>query len=310
MRKGRADFVKILITGSKGQLGGELSDILRTGRADLGAADAAYRNARVTAADVEELDITDRAAVRAFAGELRPDLIVNCAAMTDVDGCETAPAAALRINALGPRNLASAAESCGAKFVQVSTDYVFDGSGGTPRREWDACAPNTVYGKSKLLGERYAAESCRRCFVVRTAWLYGLSGKNFVKTMRRLGASSRSVTVVADQRGNPTNANDLAFHILKLALTEEYGIYHCTGGGECSWYEFAGRIMELSGLPCKVLPCTSAEYAAAHPGTAPRPAYSSLDNLMLRATVGDGMRDWDGALQGFILKLNERERNV
>lgn len=302
--------MKIMITGSHGQLGNALQSILAAGETGIGKIDAAYRDAEVTAVDVDKLDITDFAAVDAFVGRVQPDILINCAAMTNVDGCESAYETAMRVNAIGPGNLASAAEKYGAKLVHVSTDYVFQGDGNTPRCEWDVCAPNTVYGKSKLLGEKYVAERSSRYFILRTAWLYGLIGKNFVKTMRRLGASNETVSVVSDQRGNPTNADDLAYHILKVALTENYGIYHCTGTGECSWYDFASRIMELSGLQCKVLPCTTEEYAAKYPTAAPRPAYSSLDNLMLRATVGDEMRDWDAALQEYILKLDETEKNV
>ena len=221
--------------------------------------------------------------------------------MTAVDACQSDPETAMRVNAVGPRNLAMAAAGAGACLVHVSTDYVFSGDASVPYREWDVCCPRTVYGKSKLLGERYVEQFCDRYFIVRTAWLYGLTGKNFVKTMRRLGAEKSSVRVVNDQRGNPTNAEDLAYHLLLLAAGRDYGIYHCTGKGECSWYEFARRIMELSGLDCMVEPCSTEEYAAA----APRPAYSSLDNLMLRVTVGDRMRDWDEALRSYIRKLDQ-----
>ena len=144
----------------------------------------------------------------------------------------------------------------------------------------------------------------RRHFIVRTAWLYSYYGKNFVKTMVRLGKTHDEITVVNDQLGNPTNAVDLAYHILKLAVSHDYGIYHCTGNGICSWYDFASAIMKEAGLPCKVNPCTSAEYAAANPASASRPAWSALENRMLRCTVGDEMRDWQDALHDFFANWN------
>ena len=299
--------MKILITGASGQLGSEIVRMLSSGQSELGALPSVYDGAEITAVDVAEADITDSSAIFELVKNVKPDIIFNCAAMTAVDACQDDPETAMRVNALGPRNLAIAAEHVGAALVHVSTDYVFSGDASVPYREWDVCSPSTVYGKSKLLGEHYVEQFCSRYFIVRTAWLYGLKGKNFVKTMRRLGAERPIVKVVNDQRGNPTNAEDLAYHLLLLAAGHEYGLYHCTGQGECSWFDFARRIMELSGLDrCIVEPCSTAEYAAA----APRPAYSSLDNLMLRVTVGDRMRGWDEALQSYIRRLDQSERGV
>ncbi len=295
--------MKLLITGSKGQLGNELLTILKDGCAEIGAIDAAYQGVQVIGVDVDELDITDAAAVRTMVESERPDVIINCAAMTNVDGCETMFDVAMKVNAFGPRNLAAAARAVGAKLIHVSTDYVFAGNGTVPYCEWDPTAPNTVYGKSKRLGEEYVLAQCPQSFVVRTAWLYGYVGKNFVKTMLWLGDNKERITVVADQRGNPTSANDLAYHLLKLALTEEYGVYHCTNEGECSWYDFACRIMEKGGKTCKVDPCTSAEY----PSKTPRPAYSSLNNLSLACTVGNEMRPWEEALDMYLEKLGGLE---
>lgn len=291
--------MKLLITGSYGQLGNELTRILREGRAEISTISEAYHGCEVVAVDYDTLDITDSAAVQSFVQKHQPDVLINCAAMTNVDQCETDFETAMKVNAIGPRNLARAAREVGAKLIHVSTDYVFSGTEETPRCEWDLCAPNTVYGKSKLLGERYALEQCPNTFVVRTAWLYGYVGKNFVKTMLRLGKEKEQVTVVNDQHGNPTSANDLAYHLLALALTEEYGIYHCTNEGECTWYEFASRIMEKAGLSCKVVPCTTQEY----PSKTPRPAYSSLNNLMLSCTVGNQMRSWEDAIDMYLSNL-------
>ena len=293
--------MKILITGANGQLGAELQKQLAAGESELGRLPDAVQNAAVTAVDVDALDITDLAAVRAFVRAEKPDVILNSAAFTNVDGCETNRDAAFAVNAIGPRNLAMAAEEIGAKLVHVSTDYVFSGeeNGGIPLDETARTHPVSAYGATKLLGEEYVRQFCRRSFVVRTAWLYSYTGKNFVFTMMNAGKKFGALTVVDDQRGNPTNAVDLAHHLLKLAVSHDYGIYHCTGNGVCSWYDFASEIIRLSGLPCRVAPCTSAEYAAAHPESANRPAWSALENCALRCSVGDDMRDWKDAINDF-----------
>ncbi|OOM80330.1 dTDP-4-dehydrorhamnose reductase [Clostridium sp. BL-8] len=293
--------MKILITGSKGQLGNELIDIIKSGKAEIGEVSEAIKKSEVIALDVDELDITDLGQVKDKINNLKPDVVINCAAATNVDGCESNEDFAFKVNSIGPRNLAIASEEVGAKLVQVSTDYVFSGVGNKPLTEYDLTAPYSVYGKTKLLGENYVREFSSRYFIVRTAWLYGYVGHNFVYTMRRLGKEKDMITVVNDQRGNPTHANDLAYHILKLIETEEYGIYHCTGKGECTWYDFAKMIIELSGEKCEVKPCTSEEYKT----PAKRPEYSSLDNMMLRNTIGDEMRDWKDAIKSFISKLDK-----
>lgn len=291
--------MKILITGGKGQLGVELGRILRQGRAEIGPIPEAYAYAQVVSTDVDDLDITDGSAVMAFVQEHGFDLVVNCAAMTDVDGCESASDAAMLVNAQGAANLAAAAEAVGAKFVQVSTDYVFPGSDPSPRVESDPTGPISAYGRSKLAGEEKAMAACTRTFVVRTAWLYGYVGKNFAKTMVRLGKSHDMVTVVDDQFGNPTHANDLAYEILTIACTEGFGIYHCTNEGTCSWADFAQAIMERAGLSCQVQRCTSEQYKQANPASADRPRYSSLENSHLAATVGNDMRLWQDALASY-----------
>ena len=290
--------MKILITGSKGQLGNELQDIIKSGKCDICNMPERVKEYEVIALDVEDLDITSFESVKKVLEKEKPDVVINCAAATNVDGCESNVDLAFKINSLGPRNLAIICERIDAKLVQVSTYYVFSGQGIKPLTEFDLTAPYSVYGKTKLLGESYVREFSSKYFIVRTAWLYGRVGKNFVYTMMKLGEEKEVLNVVNDQRGNPTNANDLAYHILKLIETEEYGVYHCTGKGECSWYEFAKEIMDLSNRKCKVNPCTSQEYKT----PAKRPEYSSLDNMMLRATVGDDMREWKDALKSFINK--------
>ncbi len=294
--------MRLFITGAAGQLGNELINIINSGKSEIGALPPELLGANVTAVDIDTLDISDTTAVSKAIAEANPDVIINCAAMTNVDGCESDPETAMKVNAIGVRNLAVAAESVGAKLIHVSTDYVFGGDGTHPYREWDNVNPQSVYGASKALGEKYAFGFCKKSFVVRTSWLYGYIGKNFVKTVRRVLRERGQITVVNDQRGNPTNANDLAHHLLKLAVSEEYGIYHCTGEGECSWFDFAVLIGSLSGYPDgSVLPCTSEEYKS----PTKRPAYSSLDNLSLKCTVGNEMRPWQDALKEYINKVED-----
>ena len=301
--------MKILITGSKGQLGNELQDIIKKGYSEIGQVSDEIKNSEVFPLDIDELDITNLENVKKVLNEIKPDVVINCAAATNVDGCETNQDLAFKINAIGPRNLSLVAEEIGAKVVQVSTDYIFSGKGESPLSEFELPAPYSIYGKTKLKGEEYVRDFSSKYYIVRTAWLYGYVGKNFVYTMRNLGETKEELTVVNDQRGNPTNANDLAHHILKLIETEEYGIYHCTGKGECSWYDFSSLIMKLSNRNCKVKPCTSEEYKAMYPNSAKRPEYSSLDNMMLRNTIGDEMRSWEEALEMFIKNLENTTEN-
>lgn len=293
--------MKILITGAKGQLGNELLSIIKNGQAEVGEVSDNIKRAEFIDLDVDELDITNLTEVKEKINEIKPDVVINCAAATNVDGCESNEDFAFKVNSLGPRNLAIACEEINSKLLQVSTDYVFSGVENKPLTEYDLTAPYSVYGKTKLLGEKYVQQFSTKYFIVRTAWLYGYIGHNFVYTMMRLGKEKDMITVVNDQIGNPTNANDLAYHILKLIETEEYGIYHCTGKGECTWYDFAKIIIELSGEKCEVKPCTSEEYKT----PAKRPEYSSLDNMMLRNTIGDEMRDWKDAIKSFIGNLNK-----
>lgn len=291
--------MKILITGGKGQLACQLREILVMGKSEIGALDKIYSDAEVRFTSREELDITKLNDVRNFITGYAPDIIINCAAYTNVDKCETDFENAFKVNSLGARNLALASQNTKIKLVHISTDYVFNGRGTIPFREYDSPDPVSVYGKTKLLGEQYIRENCSRYFIVRTSWLYGLYGKNFVYTILKAAKEKGHLDVVNDQRGNPTNAEDLAYHILKLALTCEYGIYHCTGKGECSWYDFACKIVEYAGIDCTVSPMTSEKLNRA----AKRPEFSSLDNMMLRCSVGDAMRQWEDALKSFIQKL-------
>ena len=288
--------MKILITGGKGQLGTELYKCFERGYTELGTPDILKENNAVRAIDVDELDISNIGAVSDLFSAEKYDVVINCAAYTNVNKCETERAAAYKVNALGARNLAICSERIGAKLIHVSTDYVFEGNSTKPYVEWDICNPQSVYGSTKYLGEEYIKQFCSRYFIVRTAWLYGYYGNNFVKTMLRITKENGAAKVVNDQFGNPTNAADLAHHILKLVPTEEYGIYHGTGSGECSWFELTQKIVEFAGIDATVTPCTTEEY----PTPAKRPAYSSLENMMFAVTVGDEFRNWQDALKCFL----------
>ena len=298
--------MKILITGASGQLGNELRTVLAQGSGELGPIPEKLAHATVIGTDVtaapgvEALDITDRHQVAAFLRHCQPDVVINCAAYTNVNGCETHQADAYKVNALGPRNLAMACDEIGAKLVHVSTDYVFSGEGNVPLCEYDTVGPVSVYGKTKRAGEEYVQQFCKKHFIVRTAWLYGYVGNNFVKTILRLAKERGAVTVVNDQLGNPTHCADLAHHLLKLCVTKEYGTYHCTCEGICSWYDFACEIVRLGGVDAKVSPCTTAEY----PTPAKRPAWSALENMALAATVGNDARPWQEALASFFAHWN------
>ena len=300
--------MRMLITGCKGQLGNELRRLLETGTAEIGPIPEELRDTEATFIDVEQLDITDSAAVDAYFAEHEFDVVINCAAMTNVDGCEQVEDTAYRVNAIGPENLARAAAAQGAKFIQVSTDYVFPGNEPGERVESDPTGPISAYGRSKLAGEQLSQAANPRTFVVRTAWLYGYVGRNFVKTMLRLARELGAMTVVDDQLGNPTSANDLAYELLKLSLTDDYGIYHCTNEGTTSWAQFTRAIVAGAGYdPDIVTPCTSDEYAAAHPAAARRPLFSALKNEHLAQTIGNEMRPWQDALADYLRNLPQLE---
>lgn len=278
--------MKILITGSKGQLGLELTKQLEK-----------EKKYEIIATDRDELNIIDINSVNEFLLNNKPDVVINCAAHTAVDLCETDVENAYKINAIGPRNLAIVCEKIGAKLVQVSTDYVFDGNGTRPYREDDTTCPNSIYGTSKLMGENFVREFCSRYFVVRTAWLYG-EGNNFVRTMLKLSETNSELNVVNDQFGSPTSTVDLAKAIIDLMNTEHYGVYHGTCEGQCSWYDFAKKIFEIKNIDIKVNPVTSEEFKR----PAPRPAYSVLDNFMLKLVGLNSFRTWEKSLEEYLDK--------
>ena len=283
--------MKILVTGSRGQLGTHLSLL------------APQSHNEWLFADIDELDITDRAAVEAYIHKHDVQLIVNCAAYTNVDRAETDEAAALRINAEAVGYLAGAMNDVGGHLIHISTDYVFGGTAyNTPCTEDMAPNPTGAYGRTKLAGE----EAARRCrsIILRTSWLYSEYGKNFMLTMRRLTAEKPQVTVVFDQVGTPTYAGDLAsaiFNIIENGHVEHTGTYNFANEGVCSWYDFATEIAHLSGnTGCRVLPCHSSEF----PSPVKRPSYSVLDKTKFKQTFNQEIPYWGDSLRRCIANIN------
>lgn len=278
---------RIIITGCNGQLGRAINKEL------AGIGELEFVNT-----DVGELDITDVDQVLKLAREVKPYAIINCAAHTAVDACETDGDNAYRINAIGPRNLSIAAVETGAKLVHISTDYVFDGKSDRPYLEFDAPNPQGMYGRTKLAGEAMVRDFADRYFIFRTAWLYG-DGKNFVKTMLRLSESHDTVRVVNDQFGSPTSTRELSGAIARLLFTDNYGLFHATCEGSCNWAEFAREIFRLAGKDTRVQGITTEEYNA----PAPRPAYSILENYMLKLTTDYSFADWHDAIAEYMKEI-------
>jgi dTDP-4-dehydrorhamnose reductase len=270
----------ILVTGANGMLGKDLMKVLP---------------GEVRGADIEEFDITDPQSVERLLLTLRPAVVVNAAAYTDVDGCETNPGAAFMVNGEGVGNLAETCRRIGASLVQVSTDYVFDGTKGAAYLEDDGVAPLSVYGNSKFLGEEKARLSPDH-LIVRTQWLYGHGGKNFVQTMLRLGAERDELAVVDDQIGSPTTTLDLSRAIAALISGRCRGTYHAVNSGSCSWCGFARAIFEEAGAKVRVRAITTEELGR----PAPRPRYSVLDCGKLARDTGVRLPEWREALKEYL----------
>ena len=274
--------MKILVTGANGQLG---TDIIKY-----------FNQDEVFGYDVDVLDITDIKQVLDLVKQMKPELIINCAAYTNVDGCEENEELAYKVNAIGARNLAVAAFETNARLLHISTDFVFDGCTDKPYLEFDTPNPLSIYGKSKLAGEELIRQICPRHYILRTAWLYGKNGNNFVKTMLKLGQEKKTLTVVDDQIGSPTFTEDLIRAVAEVIKTQAYGTYHATNNGQCSWNEFAKKIFEYAGLPgIEVLPISTEELGR----PAKRPQYSVLRNFMLEAQLNHKMRNWEEALKEY-----------
>lgn len=283
---------KIIITGCNGQLGKAMNQVY-----------ADQKEYELINTDVAELDITKVDEVISFVEAHQPYAIINCAAHTNVNACETQQDLAYKINAIGPRNLSIAAKKVGAKLVHVSTDYVFPGNrtgeDAKPYTEFDAVGPVSMYGTTKLAGEQFVEKFADKYFIVRTAWLYG-DGKNFVKTMLRVGKNNPKVRVVCDQVGSPTSALELAKAIAALVPTENYGLFHGTCEGVCSWADFTEEFYRLAGMTTEVEKITTEEYVKDNPASANRPAYSVLDNTMLRLTTDVTFAHWKDAIKEYM----------
>lgn len=287
--------MKILITGISGMLG---IDLYQTLREEYEVTGLDRRDFPCSPSpSVNKIDITDLEAVKELFYWLTPHFVIHAAAYTDVDGCEKDADKAYKVNALGTRNIALACQKLDIPLLYISTDFVFRGDKETPYDEFDEPHPVNIYGKSKLAGENYLKSFLSRYFIVRSSWLYGQWGKNFVTTVLKLAREKSVLKVVDDQVGSPTYTKDLSQQIKRLVATELYGTYHITNSGRCSWYEFAQEILKLAGIKgVKVTPITSEELAR----PAPRPKFSVLENYCLRLSLGNGMREWKEALRDFL----------
>ena len=279
--------MKVLVTGVKGQLGYDVCRILNE------------RGIENRGVDIEDFDITDLDAVRAYITSYRPDAIVHCSAFTAVDRAEDVPELCEKVNADGPRNIAIVAREIGAKMMQISTDYVFAGTGETFYQPDDTPAPISVYGKTKRLGEEAVMEILDRYFIVRNSWVFGINGGNFVKTMLRLAETKTDLNVVCDQIGSPTYTYDLSKLIADMIVTDRYGIYHATNEGICSWAEFAAEIMKQGEKATVIHPIPSSEY----PTKAVRPLNSRMSKDKLEENGFARLPDWKDALTRYLAEL-------
>jgi dTDP-4-dehydrorhamnose reductase len=285
--------MRIVVTGADGQLGGELVPAL--------AAQGEVIGSTIADLDVTDPDCADRLA------DLAPDWVVHAAAATDVDGCEREPEAAMAVNAEGTRRVAEGCRRVGAGLLYFSTDYVFDGRKGSPYTEQDAPAPLNAYGRSKLEGERATRSLAPRWLVVRTAWLYGTHGKNFVKAILGKVRDGESLRVVDDQVGSPTYAVDLAGAVARLLSRGETGVYHVTNGGSCSWYEFAREILRLTGADVTRLRRITSEEMGR---PARRPAYSVLENTAWKTAGLPPLRPWREALADMLTAFRKVDSSI
>jgi len=285
--------MKVLLCGSDGQLGSDCTEVLKP-------------RYEVLPVDLEDLDITDPTDVDTMVRQYSPDIILNCAAYTSVDDCETEKSLSWSVNADGPRNLAIAAKKHGARLIHISTDYVFSGNKKVPEpySEEDEPTPLSYYGKTKFAGEQAIRETIDSHAIVRTAWLYGFQGHNFLKTMLRLALQNphKQIKVVNDQFGSPTWSYRLALQIRELIEVRSHGTYHATSAGYCTWYEMALCFLEKMGVPHSLIPCSTEEY----PTPAIRPKNSILENRRLMAAGIDIMPLWKDDLGEFVSTYRER----
>jgi dTDP-4-dehydrorhamnose reductase len=281
--------MKVLVTGAHGQLGQDLVTLLNEKEFNV------YGYSR------EQLDITDFNRAKEVITQVNPEIIIHSAAHTKVDLAESEPDNAFLINAIGTRNIAAISEQLGTKLLYISTDYVFDGTNTNPINEFQDTKPLGVYGRSKLAGENYVRDLHSKFFILRTSWVFGKNGDNFVKTMLKLAQTNKNLKVVNDQIGSPTYTFDLSSKIIEIMNTEKFGTYHISNSGKCSWYEFAKYIFEVRGIKVDLLPCPTHEF----PRPAPRPSYSVFDHMSLRLNGFKEMRDWKVAVKECIHQMEE-----
>ncbi|MCM3208236.1 dTDP-4-dehydrorhamnose reductase [Paenibacillus illinoisensis] len=286
--------MKVLVTGANGQLGRDVVLLLEK------------EGHSVLACARDELDITDQVECNNVISTYHPEVVIHCAAYTAVDAAETDVDGAYQVNAIGTRNIAVAAEQIGAKLIYISTDYVFDGTSDEPYQEYDNTNPQSIYGKSKRAGEVLVQSLSSRWFIVRTSWVYGIHGNNFVKTMLKLGQEKPKLQVVHDQKGSPTYTVDLAHFLLELMSTEKYGVYHASNIGACTWYEFTQAIFEEAQLfpgfhiQAEIDPCATDQF----PRPAPRPRNSVMEHLSIRTNGLNDLRPWREGLRDFLKEIN------
>lgn len=277
------------MTGIKGQLGYDVMEELTR------------RGIPATGVDIEEMDITDGECVEKVISEAAPDAVIHCAAYTAVDAAEENEELCRRVNAEGPRNIAKVCRKLDIKMIYISTDYVFSGEGERPWEPEDEKKPQSVYGQTKYEGELAVQELLDKYFIVRIAWVFGINGKNFVKTMLKLAENHDTIRVVNDQFGSPTYTYDLARLLVDMVLTDKYGVYHATNQGICSWYDFACAIFKEAGVSVNVVPVTTAEYGA----KAKRPANSRMNQDKLTQMGFEKLPSWQDALKRYVRTLSE-----
>ena len=280
--------MKVLVTGVKGQLGYDVVNELQT------------RGLEAVGVDIEEMDITDEQSVHRVIKEVNPDAVIHCAAYTAVDAAEDNEELCRKVNACGTAYIAETCKELDIKMLYISTDYVFDGQGTRPWEPEDERNPQSVYGRTKYEGELAVQQTLEKYFIVRIAWVFGVNGKNFVKTMLRLAEDHDTLRVVDDQFGSPTYTFDLAKLLVDMIQTDKYGVYHATNEGSCSWYEFACAIFETAGVKMNVLPVSTAEYGA----KAKRPANSRMSKEKLTANGFTKLPDWKDALMRYIKEIS------
>ncbi|KOS04067.1 dTDP-4-dehydrorhamnose reductase [Paenibacillus polymyxa] len=285
--------MKVMVTGVSGQLGKDVVNVFQGQGHD------------VLGYDREQLDITDLEQAVKIVGQYQPDAVIHCAAYTAVDAAESDIDGAYKVNAAGTRNMALATEKVGAKLVYISTDYVFDGTAEQPYHEYDNTNPQSIYGKSKRAGEMLAQTLSSRYFIVRTSWVYGLHGNNFVKTMLKLGQEKPHLQVVNDQKGSPTYTVDLARFLEDLVQTDKYGVYHASNSGSCTWYEFTQAIFEEAvdildaTISATLEPCATDQF----PRPAARPRNSVMEHIAIRTNGLKDLRHWREGLHCFLKEL-------